>query len=217
MKSENVLEKILEYVNTELDHDTRAAVLKATDGPRPASFGPYILSGLIADLTADICKTEAKAGGQAAILKTALKIIKNAPQPSLRGAIMQDGKQYFCDGLRAIRLTTPLDKIQPPPAPGSPDMVQLFAGLQIKEPMPLDLPSASELKNYITIKRAEKVKPVIWDFGPDLPAVDAEYLLDIITALPAATATHSPTPYAPLHFHDPYDNMAILMPIRRRS
>lgn len=195
MKSETILSKLLDYVSSQ----------DAT-----------ILGSLIEDLKADICKTEAKAGGQAAVLKTALKIIKNASQPSLKGAIMQDGKQYFCDGVRAIRLTTPIANIQPPPVPGSSDMVQLFGSLRPTNPQPLDLPSASDLKNYITIKRAEKVKPIIWDFGPDLPDVDAEYLLDIITALPDATATQGAHSTAPLQFKDHYDNMALLMPIRRR-
>lgn len=87
---------------------------------------------------------------------------------------------------------------------------------------PLETPSQGELKSYIKITKAEnKAKYgksanrqcVLWDFGEDRPAVNAAYLLDILTAFPDAAITCS-TMMAPLYFSHA-DGEAILLPVRK--
>ena len=46
-------------------------------------------------------------------------------------------------------------------------------------------------------KASKNRKPATWDFGKDLPTVNAEYLLDMLELLPGCTATVSES--RPIH------------------
>ena len=48
-------------------------------------------------------------------------------------------------------------------------------------------PEPGELRKEISRQRALKKKDPIWDFGEGLPAVNASYLLSMLTILPSAT------------------------------
>lgn len=193
--------------------------------PTKASNGVPALITLCAALRDDM-RTEAnKASGKANIEKAMRAIIKNAPdhKQQMQGAFIRDGKQYACDGHRAIRLNTPLE-LPAPPVPFTMDIDQLFTDAQRNATTPLETPSQGELKSYIKITKAEykakygrkaNDKTILWDFGKDRPVVDAVYLLDILTAFPDATITYS-TMTAPLYFSHA-DGEAVLMPVRMKE
>ncbi len=196
---------------------------EATD-PTKAGNGVPALITLCAALR-DEMRTEAnKAGGKANIEKAMRAIIKNAPdhQRQLQGAIVLDGKQYVCDGYRAIRINTPID-LPAAPVPCTLDIDRIFEDARRNATTPLETPTLGELKTYIKLKKAEnKAKygkgankeTILWDFGEGLPVVNAVYLLDILTAFPDATITcYIMT--APLYFSHA-DGDAILLPVRRK-
>lgn len=197
---------------------------EATD-PAKAMSGTPALITLCAALRDDM-RTEAnKASGKANIEKAMRAIIKTAPehQRQLQGAFVSDGKQCACDGYRAMRLNTPLD-LPAPPVPCTMDIGRLFADARHNAATPLETPSQGELKSYIKITKAEnKAKYgknasrqcVLWDFGEDRPAVNAVYLLDILTAFPDAAITFS-TLTAPLYFSHA-EGEAILLPVRAKE
>jgi len=193
----------------------------ATD-PAKASSGVPALITLCAALRDDMRREANKANGKANIEKAMISIIKNAPehQRQLQGAFVQDGKQYACDGHRAIRLNAPID-LPAPPVPCTTDFNRLFADARHNATTPLNTPTIGELKTYIKITKAEnKAKYgkyadrqcILWDFGEGRPTVNAVYLLDILTAFPDATITYS-TLTAPLYFSHA-DGEAILLPVR---
>ena len=56
----------------------------------------------------------------------------------------------------------------------------------------MPLPSAQEIKAHIALERAKygrqyKYNAAVWDLGEFRPAVDAQYLLDLMAVLPDAT------------------------------
>ena len=196
----------------------------ATD-PAKASSGVPALITLCAALRDDMRREANKANGKANIEKAMISIIKNAPehQRQLQGAFVQDGKQYACDGHRAIRLNAPID-LPAPPVPCTTDFNRLFADARHNATTPLNTPTIGELKTYIKITKAEnKAKYgkyadrqcILWDFGEGRPTVNAVYLLDILTAFPDATITYS-TLTAPLYFSHA-DGEAILLPVRMKK
>jgi hypothetical protein len=195
---------------------------EATD-PAKASSGVPALITLCAALRDEMRREANKANGKANIEKAMRAIIKNAPehQRQLQGAFVRDGKQYACDGHRAIRPNAPID-LPAPPVPCTMDFNRLFADARHNATTPLNTPTIGELKTYIKIKKAEnKAKygkyanrqRILWDFGEGRPTVNAVYLLDILTAFPDATITYS-TLTAPLYFSHA-DGEAILLPVRK--
>lgn len=193
----------------------------ASDPTKAASGAPALIT-LCAALRDDM-RTEAnKASGKANIEKAMRSIIKNAPEhhTQLQGAFDCNGKQAVCDGFRAIILNTPIN-LPAPPVPCTMDIARLFADARQNAATPLETPSQGELKSHIKITKAENKakhgksankKTILWDFGEGHPAVNAAYLLDILTAFPDAAITCS-TLTAPLYFTDA-DGEAILSPVR---
>jgi len=196
---------------------------EATD-PAKAEGTPALIT-LCAALRDDMRREANKASGKANIEKAMRAIIKNAPehQRQLQGAFVRDGKQYACDGHRAIRLNTPID-LPAAPVPCTTDFNRIFDEARHNATKPLETPALGELKSYIKITKAEykakygknaNKKTILWDFGKDRPAVNAVYLLDILTAFPDAAITCG-TMTAPLYFSHA-DGEAILLPVRRND
>lgn len=195
---------------------------EATD-PAKASSGVPALITLCAALRDDMRREANKASGKANIDKAMRAIIKNAPEhkQQLQGAFVRDGKQYACDGHRAMRLNTPID-LPAPPVPCTMDIGRLFAEARHNATTPLETPTLGELKTYIKITKAENKakygknkKTILWDFGEDRPVVNAAYLLDILTAFPDAAITCG-TITDPLYFCHA-DGEAILLPVRMKE
>lgn len=195
---------------------------EATD-PAKASSGVPALITLCAALRDDMRREANKASGKANIDKAMRAIIKNAPEhkQQLQGAFVRDGKQYACDGYRAIRLNTPID-LPAPPVPCTMDIGRLFAEARHNATTPLETPTLGELKTYIKITKAENKakygknkKTILWDFGEGRPVVNAAYLLDILTAFPDAAITCG-TITDPLYFCHAAGE-AILLPVRMKE
>ena len=147
-----------------------------------------VLANLILDVKADMEMDYAKKNGVGEKLKCAKRILKRAKgRPVLTYAYTEEsGIQNICDGFCLVRLTEPLTL---------PELPQKETYLDPKKIMPkqinpitLNLPSLSELKSYYKLKKAEKAKVVYYDFGENLPRVDAEMLIDVMTLVPNAVA-----------------------------
>ena len=201
--------------------DNLLTTWEVTD-PTKASSGVPALITLCAALRDEMRSEANRACGKANIERAMRAIIKNAPdhKRQLQGAIVKGGKQYACDGHRAIRLNTPID-LPAPPVPCTIDFERIIDEARHNATNPLETPALGELKAYIKIKKAEnKAKygkgankeTILWNFGEGRPVVNAAYLLDIMTAFPDATITFS-TLTGPLYFSHA-DGEAILLPVR---
>ena len=149
------------------------------------------LDQLAADLTEQLQLEAAASKGRrnpAACIRRMLQSVGDE-RPALSGSWTDaQGRQCVCDGFRAYRLTDPL------PLPTIPEdctplnLAAIVDPLQKSCRVSLDVPTPAALRAFIAADRAEnghKHVPV-WDFGRDLPDVDARYLLDLPTVLPDA-------------------------------
>lgn len=151
---------------------------------KPEDF--MIIPGL-----ASVCKLLTLAGEQmgneqAGKAAPALRrLAKNSPREEQRGVFLDEqGRQIACDGFRSVRLNEPVK--------GIPEVKPFFNFEKMvtdRKGNRRDLvtPEPGELRKEISRQRALKKKDPIWDFGEGLPAVNASYLLSMLTILPSAT------------------------------
>lgn len=149
------------------------------------------LQALIDDLKAEIRKENNKRTGAANVEKAANNIIKyvkkNDPSRiSLHGAwICKNGRQYVCDGMRALEINSPIQLENIPEKAQPLDIEKLFVKPDHAERF--ELPTAAELKSMIAEAKADaKVKkirsPKIVYACENGPVINAEFLMDAIIA-----------------------------------
>lgn len=223
----NELAPYLEKAETDLYHDCVANGVRDIPG----------LAGKLASLTLtlrdDIANEEARKSGRGSAQIAAKRIIKNAiarqPRECLHGAWMENGKQCLCDGYHGVILDSPIPGL--PQADTSSAMFTLTVALRPSREntgAKLALPTVGELKAAIKIhdaeERAQKVKtkdrkPLTWDFGEGLPAVNGNYLLDMLELLPGCTATasHASPLLGAIYFQAEGVGEGILLPVRKQS
>lgn len=121
-----------------------------------------------------------------------------------------DGRFCVCDGYLAVRLKKPVDGFES--VPGM-DMEKVFPNdSYFSDPVELALPTPGELK--INRKKLTSGKSV-YDFGDDLPMVDAAFLKDVMDCLPGAKAiTENHATHKMIYFTSENGD-AILLPIRK--
>jgi hypothetical protein len=230
LKSETVYKVLYDYIKRTaeegVDIDKELARWKPETLDIPFHTPQNGLINLCAHLLDDMRKEANKANGKGDIDKAMRAIIKEAKKESwsgqYHGAIIQNGEQYVCDGRRIIHPKTPLD-IPAAPDTCKNDMAEAIRGARGDAGLRLDLPSIASLKAFIKVKTAErqytggrKTKPIEYDFGEGLPMVNAQYLLDILTAFPDATAYTGDSTTHMVYF-TASEGEAALCPIRKRE
>ena len=231
MKTEKVLEILSNYTASLEDADRIKEIVASRQRVRDLT-PEFTLANLMIDLREDIAATEMKASGRRSVLSGCKRILKTAEKEfshsSLtRAWIGQDGRQYFCSGYHAVALVTPLDVPMQDPAEASRN-----SGLEQQlndvpaRCIPVELPSLATVKTHLKICKAaheyfvdnKKAKTVVWDFGPGIGLVNAQYLADILEALPGANCV-SPegSDIKPFFFRDDAGNSAILLPVRPKD
>lgn len=190
------------------------------------------LAALTLDLRDDIADDEARKSGRGSAQVAAKRIIKNAvavqPREYLHGAWMENGKQCLCDGFHGVILDSAIPGLpQAKTDSGRMALDHIVAPSRKNTGAKLPLPTVGELKAAIKVhdaeerarKKAKNRKPLTWDFGEGLPAVNGNYLLDMLELLPVCTATaasYNPTLSA-IYFHAEGVGEGILLPVRKQS
>lgn len=175
---------------------TTEAINHMSDGNADSAL--LTLYSLRETAAAEIRREEAKRSGTTSRLKAAERIIKSAKseqpsRPCMHGAWIDNSKQYTSDGFRIVRFNEPLPLESIPEGAEPLNMSRVIAP-GMNTGAKLDLPELGALRAYIKTEKArikaEKLRGVpLWDFGDGLPAVDAQYLADMLEALPGCTAT----------------------------
>ena len=171
----------------------------------------YSLYKMMEDLKNDICSTKMKSSGKSAVYAAAKRIVKDAQShdnPNYDGAIMVDGNQYICDGYRCVKFYEPMELPKVTNEKGHIDC----AGLIEKEKgnsIEIKLPDVGELKSAVKIHRAEYTgrpkyyHPGLWYLGQneycDI-AVNSQYLLDMLEALPNCKCYSGEAKFPMLYF-----------------
>lgn len=146
------------------------------------------------------------------------RIVSNAAhhfshKPEIHGIWYDEaGRLCACDGFRAVRY--PGRKLTNITHSRGMDLDWLFAPELVQE---LELPTVTQLR---AAKKTAAGTHRLWpryDFGEDLPAVSAEYLLDMIQLLPKCKAylqAGSNTKTAPIYFKSA-EGEGVLYPVKR--
>lgn len=192
MNNETLLKRLIEIKNTlpEYERDMADRCINTNYRVDDVKTTVGRLINLILDVKEAMVMDYAKKNGVADKLKAANNILKRAPQAreSLKYTYTDEsGVQTICDTFCMVRLTEPLTL---PELPSKMEYVNVKRIMPKQvNPITLELPSLPELKTYIKLKKAEKVKRIPYRFGDGLPQVDAEILLDVMTLVPDAVAT----------------------------
>jgi hypothetical protein len=180
-----------------------------------------VLLGCLDEIYAESAKTSGR-GNTAKACKRILKA-------SIRGDadlvwIGKDGYQYFTSGYHGVALENPID------FPMVDDSFHKCPGVeQVIHPDSLskdyafiDLPTINMIKQHKKLCKAEgrvvqegKKKFYVWDFGENMPYVNADYLLDVMEALPNCQGwydTKKPN-FSPIFVTSDFGT-GIIMPIR---
>lgn len=183
----------------------------------------YELKALASDLAEQVRIEYAAArgvGNAAKTIRALLKSTKKDARTTLQYAwIDSAGHQCVCDGFRAFRLNEPIPLEERPADAGDPINLDKIIPDVRHNYASMPLPSAKDVKAFIALERAAKgpKSDVVWDFGEGKPAVNAAYLLDLMTVLPDATEIfYATTPngvFSPLYAKSERGD-AVLLPIR---
>lgn len=159
-------------------------------------------------------RVAAKSCGSA--IQAVKRLIRTCARNDMRGVWNSaDGSAWCCcDGQREVRLKN---------VSGVPVLEQSFPNLEAQidgcakaASKSLRLPTAAELKTYIAAEKAAGVKPdSLWYWwGSDTPAVNASFLLDMVTIFPDCKEARYRTELSPLYFCGDNGD-GILLPVRR--
>lgn len=150
---------------------------------------------LIADLEAQLRMESARSKGTVDATRTIAAILKANKDDAREGLrypwIDGDGRQCVCDGFQAFRLRKHLPLIERPDNAGRAiDLDQVFP-TSLAGWKELPMPDAAEIRSFIRLERAKwtgRRKDFVpqWDFGPEAPTVNAEYLLNAAQVFPDA-------------------------------
>ena len=226
LTSETIYKTIYSYLENHPDIENLDAHLKTWTPTKPCSWPGSIaeLINLCALLQDDIRQKTNKSAGNGNIEKGMQAVIKSAakkPLPNMAGYFLSNGLPTVCDGFRIMRSNVPLDIGEP--VKGL-DAQQIFDGTICEADTVLELPSLGELKSYIKLQKLEnssrcksdRIKEILYDFGENKPKLNAEYLLDMLTAFPDAKADYDSrrAQISPVYFNSEKGE-GILMPIRK--
>ena len=176
------------------------------------------LNELITGLESDIMDENNKANGKSNVAKTIKAITgsKENIREQYQTAWIHNGRVTALDGYRLISTSEPVKVPLQETAPINADsLINAFYQTNHEE---LPTPSIGDVKTKIALDKANGVKNSlwIWDDGTFRIAVNAKYLLDMLTADPFATirATQG-NATAPIYFNDPEALVfGILLPVR---
>lgn len=184
---------------------------------------PWLKCAYIGDVTSALeiwCMakeeiSKSKGGSTYTILK---KFIKAIPEyrRDIAGTWMDSaGRQCLCDGFRAIRLNDPVDGLKAAETVTPFDLGKVYP--TEVPPTHLELPTTGELKQYIADPGSPRLSDgtVVYDFGPELPRVNAKYLKDMVDVFPDAEAFCDGTK-KPLVFISMKGD-GLLLPIHKRA
>lgn len=186
-----------------------------------------VLSDTISRLNDEIMAENNKSAGKTDVAKSANSIIKDAKRAynkQLHGSWIADGKQYVCDGCRALEILEPieLEKISDDVQPVD---VKPFFDSTLNDEV-IQLPSKKELENLIKQAKSEMKnngysitgKKFAYKFECGA-IVNAKYLIDAIVATGCNTCMIRKTNgkyISPLMFRS--DNVnAIVLPINAKA
>ena len=193
MNNETLLKRLIELKNTlpEIERGIIDRCINTNFRYDNSEDTVALLTNLILDVKADMQMDYAKKNGTSEKLKSAKRLLKQSPDrvEALKYAYTEEsGIQNICNSYALVRLTEPLTLPELPPKMEYVNVKRIIP--KQANPITLELPTVSELKTYYKLKKAEtKERKIAYYFGENLPKVDVEMLIDVMTLVPDAVAT----------------------------
>lgn len=217
---EKIINSIMEYARLNLsDAELETVENAAKNGcAKEGVFSSSPLAEAVAEARAEIFRQEAKNSGRSRILSAVKRIFSISELEKFAGGwIGKDGRQYFCSGFHGVALKNHLSVAE---CEGLESIESVVAPENLPENyIFLDIPDRATVSGHIKTEKATRKRGqkngVVWDFGEGNPIVNAEYLLDILDALPGATAYFSGNnpEISPIYFRGD-DGDGVLLPVR---
>lgn len=172
----------------------------------------------------DLEQQQAKKNGKGNKVSGCKNILKASANERFYGA-WYDENNKFCliSGYHAVRLNESVGGI--PMLPENQEkfnLSQCYPKIDNNSNV-LELPTIGELKTYIKKEKTEnpekykqKSNAVLFNFGYNKPAVNAKYLLDILTIFPDLKTAKYNNLVSPIYFES-IDGDAILLPMRKNE
>lgn len=186
--------------NDKLLTELRKIEQELLGGKEPAAY--IALQNLITEVEGEIRDECNRESGKGSIGKAAERILKSGSQDSreaLHKAFRGKKGILLCDGFRAVRfnLDTAPSLVEHPERYDYPDIDRIIDGSK-RNDVPVNVPSLGELRAFIKTEKArlkaKKQKGVrlkLMEGSEYEIHLDAEFLLDMLEALPGATVTAS--------------------------
>lgn len=156
---------------------------------------------------------KATGAGRMAAIKRVYKSAASQGRECYRGAFRSGDRWAICDGYRFIRLNSKPESI--PECAGGVDLDKSIPQ-DVQNSEVVTLPNAAEIKAAIAELKSKYGRD--WNYKHPIEALpgwwcNAQYLLDMVQALPDGTAYAPKNCYSPLYYHSE-DGDAILLPVR---
>lgn len=146
------------------------------------------------------------------------RIIRRIPdhRKSLQGVWTDsEGRSCVCDGYLSIRLKKPMEGFES--VPGM-DLEKVFPNsTYFTDPVDVEIPTPGELKIKKRKLGSWRGAQTVYDFGEDLPMVDASFLKDVMDCLPDAKAVTERNSTTRLIYFTSDRGDAILLPVRKKD
>ena len=224
MTNTKMLEAVYTLVKT-LDSDSQTVIDRIIKGNMQWNFDTTeaTISNMIIQLKQDITADEAKKSGKSNQLKAIKTILKSASKLTNEAshyAKTIDGMQYICDGYILAKIK-PIDTL--PECPGALQYLNVldFFGKHTTHDNQIIVPDNAKLKAYIKDQKlkhkSEKNYKVFYNFGKDLPLVNAELLSLAIDIMDGNFNCYCKNETSALYFSDENNNEVILMPMDSKS
>ena len=237
LNTEQALTRVLQIVHA-LDEDEAAIYNAVSKNPYEwkSAVGPIPqLYFLEQDLRRTLVEEAAAKSGNRSAFTAARRICDaavrtNSHRPAEQGFwIDEEGKQCVCDGYRGFRLNSPMELTAAPELSADGfrfNLAQIIAPIR-KNTLRLTLPTVTKVRAQNKTDRAEwaakrrrrgETFSPYYDFGPGLPRVNPNYLIDFLQLFPDGEAFASEQkPYiTPIYFRSA-DGEGILCPCRKAA
>lgn len=198
----------------------KATEIKYHDMGREEIFTPFLVGEVIRALKQDIKQSEAgkpRSSGKKSVVNAMIKAQTKANiKETAKYTLVEDGRQYYCDGIIAFSFSEIDDTF-----PICPDKLKenylkvekILTQVREKRTAELELPSYKLLEAYYK-RNKNRYDRTLFCFGENQPTVNAEYLLKVMKALPTAKFYMTESVLTPIYAIDEDGNEAIVMPIR---
>ena len=180
----------------------------------------YQLINLLKLLQRDIAEQENKKNGKGNLVKAMNNVVKNAKKRgqniNLYGFTKEGDYTIVCDGYRIIRTKEEIQYTEQ--VEGIPAANKTTEEARQNAVNELIMPTIGDLKAYIKLMKAEDKKtkcvgiPYTFEGEGEQPTVNADYLLDILTAFPDARGRFTNL-ISPIYFEGAQGD-GIILPIR---